>query len=162
MSENRRHFLVVAAASRGARLFIKKALQQGHDVTAICRADSDDAALARMNTLLDDVILTEEQGSSTTGEKPVGKGTLKATNQNVILSETYQSLLQSDPSIDAVCCFVGVTKVSDMFNKQNKLYSQTISAITTGMQNSRLIELYYHGSSGTEGGSGSVIRETTR
>jgi hypothetical protein len=151
MSENRRHFLVVAAASRGARLFIKKALQQGHDVTAICRADSDDAALARMNTLLDDVILTEEQGSSTTGEKPVGKGTLKATNQNVTLSETYQSLLQSDPSIDAVCCFVGVTKVSDMFNKQNKLYSQTISAITTGMQNSRLIELYYHGSSGTEG-----------
>ena len=33
-----KHFLVIAASSRGARLFIEKALTNGHNVTAICRA----------------------------------------------------------------------------------------------------------------------------
>ena len=46
------HFLVVAAAARGARFFIKKALRQGHDVTALCRAADDQAAHERMTRLL--------------------------------------------------------------------------------------------------------------
>ena len=55
----KRHFLVVAASSRGARFFVKKALQQGHAVTAICRAEDEAAALARMAGLLVEATLTE-------------------------------------------------------------------------------------------------------
>ena len=55
----RQHFLVIAAASRGARFFIKKALQQGHSVTALCRAADDHAALKRMEALLADTQLAE-------------------------------------------------------------------------------------------------------
>ena len=46
--EPKRHFLVIASASRGARFFVKKAIQRGHRVTALCRARDDAAALERM------------------------------------------------------------------------------------------------------------------
>ena len=49
----RHHFLVITAASRGAQFFVKKALQQGHSVTALCRAVDDAGALDRMQALLD-------------------------------------------------------------------------------------------------------------
>ena len=39
LNQNKRHFLVIAAAARGARFFIKKALEQGHNVTGLCIAD---------------------------------------------------------------------------------------------------------------------------
>ncbi|MDP6190493.1 MAG: NAD(P)H-binding protein [Gammaproteobacteria bacterium] len=151
MSLNKKHFLVVAGASRGARLFIKKALQEGHDVTAICRAESESAALVRMNTLLLETTLTANPLCNSLAKEPMQLGILRATNRSILSAETYITLLQNDLSINAVCCFVGVTKLADMLNKQNKLYSQTIKAIIRGMQNSRLVEFYYHGSSGTEG-----------
>jgi hypothetical protein len=151
MPQNKRHFLVVAAASRGARFFIKKALQEGHDVTAICRAESESAALVRINGLLRETKLTMNPLCDSAAKKRSQMGILKATNQSILSEETYVTLLHNDISIDAVCCFVGVTKFADMLNKQNKLYSQTITAIIRGMQKSRLVEFYYHGSSGTEG-----------
>ena len=58
MNQKKRHFLVVAAASRGARFFVKKALSQGHDVTAICRADDDQGALDRVTGLIQERNLT--------------------------------------------------------------------------------------------------------
>ncbi|MDP6968216.1 MAG: NAD(P)H-binding protein, partial [Gammaproteobacteria bacterium] len=151
MSLNKKHFLVVAAASRGARLFIKKALQEGHDVTAICRAESESAALVRMTALLHKTTLTANPLCDSPAKEPLKLGILRATNRSILSEETYITLLQNDLSIDAVCCFVGITKLADMLNKQNKLYSQTITAIIRGMQKSRLVEFYYHGSSGTEG-----------
>ena len=58
LNQKKRHFLVIAAAARGARFFIKNALKQGHDVTGLCRADSDKAALERINSLLQKTELT--------------------------------------------------------------------------------------------------------
>ncbi len=51
---------MIAVASRGARLFIKKALQQGHSVTTLFRAKDDAAALVRMQELLVKTKLTED------------------------------------------------------------------------------------------------------
>ena len=151
MSLNKKHFLVIAAASRGARFFIKKALQEGHDVTAICRAESESAALMRMNRLLHETTLTENPLDNSSIKGPIQSGILRATNRSILSEKTYMTLLQNDLSIDAVCCFVGLTNLVDILNKQKKLYSQTIKAVIRGMQNSRFVEFYYHGSSGTEG-----------
>ena len=100
----RHHFLVIAAASRGARYFVKKALQQGHSVTALCRAATDQAALERMEKLLADTPLAE--GGAPRADVP---GTLVASCANILEPETYRSRLNDDPSIDRVCCFVAVS-----------------------------------------------------
>ena len=142
----RHHFLVIAAASRGARFFVKKALQQGHSVTAICRALDDADALARMQALLDKTPLTH--GGLPSADTP---GIIQAFDRNIFDPETYQMLLNQDTSIDRVCCFVGVTSLGEMLNRDIRLYSQTIQALITGMNKSRWVEFYYHGSSGTEG-----------
>ena len=142
----RHHFLVIAAASRGARFFVKKALQQVHSVTALCRAVDDAGALARMQALLDKTPLTH-------GGLPSADtlGTIQAFDKNILDPETYQMALNQDSSIDRVCCFVGTTSLGQMLRRDIRLYSQTIQALITGMINSRWVEFYYHGSSGTEG-----------
>ena len=146
---SRQHFLVIAAASRGARFFIKKALQQGHSVTALCRAVDDHAAQARIEGLLANTTLTEG------GIPPVDvPGTLRAKKQNILDAETYRSLLNEDPSINRVCCFVGATGFRQMMSREDKLYTQTIRALVEGMRMSRWVEFYYHGSSGIEGAPG--------
>ena len=148
----RQHFLVIAAASRGARFFIKKALQQGHSVTALCRAKDDHAALKRIEEALADTTLTE--GGIPSVDVP---GTLRAKKQNILDSETYRSLLNEDPSINRVCCFVGATGFRQMMSRKDKLYTQTIRALVDGMRMSRWVEFYYHGSSGIEGIPGQGI-----
>ena len=150
--EPKHHFLVIASASRGARYFVKKALRQGHDVTALCRAADDDAALLRMKELLKDTALTE--GGVEAAPQP---GTLFAKNHDILQPETYSTLLANDSSIDRVCCFVGVTTFRDMMSRTHQLYTRTIGAIVEGMRRSRWVELYYHGSSGVEGVPGQGI-----
>ena len=144
-----RHFLVVAASSRGARFFVKNALLQGHSVTALCRAKDSAAALARMEDLLAGTILTE--GGIKPAETP---GKLNATNSNIFKAETFKKLLTEEPSINALCCFVGVSGFKEMFNRENKVYTSTISAMVEGMRQSRWVETFYHGSSGVEGPPG--------
>ena len=100
----RHHFLVIAAASRGARFFVKKALQQGHSVTALCRAVDDAGALARMQALLDKTPLNH--GGLPSADTP---GIIPAFDRNILDPETYQMLLNQDTSIDRDCCFVGAT-----------------------------------------------------
>ena len=145
----RRHFLVVAASSRGARFFVKNALLQGHSVTALCRAQDDVAALARMEGLLAETSLTE--GGMGPAETP---GKLAASNSNIFEAETFKKLLTENALINALCCFVGVSGLSEMFKRDNKVYSNTISAMMEGMRQSRWVETYYHGSSGVEGAPG--------
>ena len=140
------HFLLVAASSRGARFFVKKALLQGHSVTALCRAADPAAALARMEDLLAGTTLTE--GGLKPAETP---GKLTASNSNIFKAETFKKLLTEDPSINALCCFVGISDWKQMFKRENKLYTNTVSAIVEGMRQSRWVETYYHGSSGSEG-----------
>ena len=142
----RHHFLVIAAASRGAQFFVKKALQQGHSVTALCRAVDDAGALARMQALLDKTTLTH--GGLPSADTA---GIIEAFDRNILDSETYQMLLNQDTSIGRVCCFVGVTSLGQILRRDIRLYSQTIQASITGMINSRWVEFYYHSSSGTEG-----------
>ena len=138
--------MVVAASSRGARFFVKNALLAGHSVTALCRAMDDTAALARMEALLAATTLTEG------GPEPADvAGTLTASNSNIFKAETFKTLLTEDPSINALCCFVGASGLMEMFNRDNKVYSSTISAMVEGMRQSRWVETYYHGSSGVEG-----------
>jgi len=148
----RQHFLVIAAASRGARFFIKKALQQGHSVTALCRAGDDQAALKRIEALLADTELTE-------GGIPPSDihGTLHASSLNILDAATYGSLLNKTPSIDRICCFVGVTGLGQMMSRVHKLYTRTIGALIEGMIDSRWVEFFYHGSSGVEGLPGQGI-----
>lgn len=142
----RLHFLVIAAASRGARFFIKNALQQGHSVTALCRAADDRAALERIKELLATTALTDG------GIPPVDvAGKLHASNLNILHPETYRSLLDENPSIDRVCCFVGATGLRQMMRRDDKIYTRTIRALIEGMRASRWVEFFYHGSSGTEG-----------
>jgi nucleoside-diphosphate-sugar epimerase len=143
---SKNHFLVVAAASRGARFFVKKALRQGHDVTALCRAKDDEAALARMKKLLGETHLAK--GGMEAAAVP---GVLYASNGNIVLAETYRSVLSRVASINRVCCFVGVTTLRQMMSRTHLIYTKTIQAIVDGMQQSRWVEFYYHGSSGTEG-----------
>lgn len=143
------HFLVIAAASRGARFFIKKALRQGHSVTALCRSEDDPAALVRMQRLLAETTLTE-------GGQPAAEaeGELRASCMNILEPETYRLLLSEEPAIDRVCCFVGVVGVRQMMSRSHKLYTQTIGALIEGLSTSRYVEFYYHGSSGLEGPPG--------
>lgn len=145
-AEPRPHFLVIAAASRGARFFVKKALQQGCSVTALCRAADDRAALRRIEECLADTVLVDGRNS------PVdARGVLHASSRDILDFETYRSLLEEDPSINRVCCFVGVTSVRQMMRRDNKLYTRTIRALVKGMCESRWVEFFYHGSSGSEG-----------
>lgn len=148
-----RHFLVIAAASRGARFFIRKALRQGHDVTALCRAADAEAALARMNRLLGETVLAK--GGVEAAQRV---GVLRASNMNILEAKTYSALLSDDPSIDRVCCFVGVTTLRQMMSRQTQLYTQTISAVVDGMRRSRWVEFFYHGSSGVEGIPGNTVQ----
>ncbi|MEM9725120.1 MAG: hypothetical protein AAF909_06640 [Pseudomonadota bacterium] len=150
MSPEKRHFLVVASASRGARFFVKDALRRGHDVTALCRAPDDAAALQRMNALLAETKLTK--GGDSDAERP---GVLKASSKNVTDDSTYQEVLAADPTIDALCCFVGVTSHRDMMNSSLKLYARTMTAMVNGMRQSRWVETFYHGSVGSTGLPGS-------
>ena len=145
----RRHFLVVAASARGARFFVKNALLQGHSVTALCRAADAAAALARMEELLAGTTLTE--GGLTPAGTP---GKLTTNNSNIFKAETFKRLLTEDPSIDALCCFVGISDWKQMFKRENTLYTSTISAMVEGMRQSRWVETFYHGSSGSEGTPG--------
>jgi hypothetical protein len=140
------HFLVVAASSRGARYFVKQALRQGHAVTAMCRAVDDAAALGRMEGLLAETTLTE--GGVKPAETP---GKLAACNSSILQAKTFKTLLTEDHSINALCCFVGVSGWREMFNRECKLYTQTIGAMVEGMRQSRWVETFYHGSSGSEG-----------
>ena len=103
------HFLVIAAASRGARFFIKKALLQGHSVTALCRAADDRAALKRIEACLVDTVLVDGRTSSVDA-----RGVLDASSQDILDPETYRSLLDEHSSINRVCCFVGGTSVRQM------------------------------------------------
>lgn len=146
---SRHHFLVIASAARGARYFIKQALRQGHNVTAICRAKDEQSALQRMTTLLEQTSLTE--GGV---EKSVQGGVLCANNLDIFEAETYDTLLRNDSSIDRICCFVGVTTIGQMMSRKTKLYTRTINALVEGMRRSRWVEFYYHGSSGVEGAPG--------
>lgn len=146
------HFLVVAAASRGARFFVKKALRQGHDVTALCRAADDQAAYERMTRLLDQTILAE--GGVEAVPTP---GVLRASTSNILEAETYQAILENEPSIDRVCCFVGVTSLRQMMSRNTRLYTKTIDAVVEGMRRSRWVEFLYHGSSGVEGVPGKGV-----
>ena len=148
MSPQKRHFLVVAAASKGARYFIKNALLQGHHVTAICRESSNEAAFDRITHLLEQTKLSLVKGSD---HHSNGNGQLNAYNRDILDSSTYSSLLEAHRTIDAIACFVGVTGLTDMLDKKHCLYTQTMSAIVNGLQASRYVEVYYHGSSGTEG-----------
>ena len=152
MNQKKRHFLVIASASRGARFFVKKALQQGHDITAICRAENDQAALKRMTELLQTTNLTD--GGIPVAEVP---GNLKAKNSNILKADMYKKLLEEDPTIDAICCFVGVTKIKEMLNAKNTLYTDTIKAVVEGQRKSRWVETFYHGSVGSEGLPGESI-----
>lgn len=148
----RNHFLVVAAASRGARFFIKNALRQGHDITALCRASDDQAALNRMTKLLAETTISPGGRENADVE-----GTLRAYNKNIVEAETYCDLLEKYPSIDRVCCFVGVTTLRLMMSPTHQLYTKTIGAIVEGMRRSRWVEFFYHGSSGTEGVPGENV-----
>lgn len=152
MNHKKRHFLVVAAASKGARFFIKKALNEGHEVTAICRASDDQGALDRITKLIQETDLTDG------GVKPAEvAGKLLASSSNILQFQTYKELLEDNLSIDAVCCFVGVTKLRDMLSCKHQLYTNTIGAIVEGMRQSRWVETFYHGSSGSEGIPGENI-----
>ena len=122
---------------------MKKALQQGHSVTALCRTVEDAGALARMQALLDKTTLTHGglPSADTTG-------IIEAFDRNILDSETYQILLNKDTSIGRECCFVGVTSLGQILRRDIRLYSQNIQASLTEMINSRWVEFYYHGSSG--------------
>jgi hypothetical protein len=146
MNNQKRHFLVIAAASRGARIFIKNALMQGHDVTAMCRAQNNQDALNRMNKILEATKLTESNISPAKN-----KGVLRATNISILCADSYKNILKKDASIEAICCFVGVTKLKDMLNSNYSIYTDTITAVIDGMKQSRWVETFYHSSVGTEG-----------
>ena len=135
----RHHFLVIAAASRSAQFFVKKALQQGHSVTALCRAVDDAGALALMQALLDKITITH--GGLPSDDTA---GIIEAFDRNILDSETYQMLINQDTTIGRVCCFVGVNSFGQILRKDIRLYSQTIQASITGMINSRWVEFYCH------------------
>ncbi|MDC0255866.1 hypothetical protein OAK75_13275 [Bacteriovoracales bacterium] len=151
---SKNHFLVVAAASRGALYFVKKALRQGHDVTALCRPKDGKSALERITRLLDETQLAE--GGQKAAPTP---GALYANNEDILNAETYRTLLANDSSIDRVCCFVGATNLRQMMSRTHLIYTKTIQAIVVGMQQSRWVEFFYHGSSGTEGIPGQNVSQ---
>ncbi|MEM6827144.1 MAG: hypothetical protein AAF553_04310 [Pseudomonadota bacterium] len=140
-TQDQRHFLVVAASSRCARFFILKALRRGHRVTALCRAADDAAALKRMKDLLSEVA----------GGEALEFGGLKAAARSILDPQTYCSMLDQDPTIDAIACFVGPSKITEMLNPFNSIYTDTITAILKGMEMSRPVEVLYHSSVGVGG-----------
>lgn len=142
----KRHFLVVAATSRCARLFIKKALLGGHDVTALCRAPDDESALTRMRKVLDETEIADPPHPLS--DRP---GTLKASNRNILEASTYADLLSADEAIDSLCCFVGTTSSRQAMSPFTRLYTDTIRAILDGMTASRAVEVLYHSSVGAGG-----------
>ena len=146
------HFLVIASASRGARYFVKKALRQGHNVTALCRAKDDESALERMNIILRNTKLTESDIDAAPQS-----GVLLAKNLDILQADTYRTILSNDSSIDRVCCFVGVTTVRQMMSRTTELYTKTMEALVNGMRQSRWVEFFYHGSSGVEGPPGEGV-----
>ena len=149
----KRHFLVVAAASRGARFFIKNALRQGHDVTGLCRAASDTGSLERITQLLQETSLAP-------GGVPdyVKSGTLRAQNNNILEPQTYKKILDDHPSIDAIVCFVGVAvTIKGLYSRKLQLYTKTYGAMVEGMRTSRWVETFVHGSSGSEGVPGQHV-----
>lgn len=150
------HFLVIAAASLGAQFFVKKALQQGRSLTALCRAMDDDGALARMQALLDKTTITH--GGLPSADTA---GIIEAFDKNILDFETYQMILNQDSSIGRVCCFVGVTSLGQILRRDIRLYSQTIQVSITGMINSRGVEFYCRSSSGTEGIPGKKTEAAT-
>ncbi|MEL6728677.1 MAG: hypothetical protein AAFP81_13475 [Pseudomonadota bacterium] len=143
---SKRHFLVVAATSRCARLFIKKALLSGHDVTALCRAADDESALTRMHKVLGETEISDPPRPPS--EDP---GTLKASNRNILEASTYAHLLAADDTIDSLCCFVGTTSSRQAMSPFTRLYTDTIRAILDGMAESRAVEVLYHSSVGAGG-----------
>jgi len=147
LNQNKRHFLVVAAASRGARFFIKKALRQGHNVTGLCRGDSDTDALERIKSLLKETELTPDGFHA---NDKVGK--LKAKNSNILDAQTYKAILNENPTINAIVCFVGApATIKGQYSHKPQLYTKTYWAMTEGMKISRWVETFVHGSSGSEG-----------
>ena len=152
--EPKRHFLVIASASRGARFFVKKAIQRGHRVTALYRARDDAAAQERMEMLLSNTRLTA--GGLPQADVPEK---LEARALNILEPQTYRDLLNNELSIDSVCCFVGVVGVRRMMSQSERLYTRTIGALIEGMRASRWVEFLYHGSSGLEGPPGQARAE---
>lgn len=147
LDQNQRHFLVVAASARGARYFIKKALRQGHNVTGLCRADSDTEALERIKSLLKETELTPDAIRS---NDKVGK--LQVKNSSILDAQTYKTTLEGNPTIDAIVCFVGApTTIKGQYSRKLQLYTKTYGAMTEGMKISRWVETFVHGSSGSEG-----------
>ena len=152
--EPKRHFLVIASASRGARFFVKKAIQRGHRVTALCRARDDAAALERMEMLLSNTRLTA--GGLPQADVP---GKLEARALNILEPKTYGDFLNNVTTIYRVCCFGGVVVVRWMRFQSERLYTRTIGALIEGMRASRWVEFFYHGSSGLEGPPGQAKAE---
>jgi len=147
LNQKKRHFLVIAAAARGARFFIKKALKQGYNITGLCRADSDTEALKRLKKLLKETALTPDGRHS---NDTVGK--LQAKSSNILDAQTYKTILEENPTIDAIVCFVGApTTIKGQYSRKLQLYTKTYGAMTEGMKISRWVETFVHGSSGSEG-----------
>jgi hypothetical protein len=96
---------------------VKKALQQGHSVTALCRAVDDAGALALMQALLDKITLTH--GGLPSDDTA---GIIEAFDRNILDSETYQMLINQDTPIGRVCCFVGVTSLGKILRRDIRLY----------------------------------------
>ena len=115
-------------------------------MTAPCRAVEDAGAFARMQALLDKTTLTHGGLPSVDTA-----GIIETFDRNILDSETYQMLINQDTPIGRVCCFVGVNSLGQILRRDIRLYSQTIQASITRMINSRWVEFYYHGSSGTKG-----------
>ena len=140
----RHHFLVIVAVSQAVRFFVKNGPARGQLVTALCRAVEDASIHASMQALLDKTIFTH--GGLPSADTP---GIIQAFDRNILDPETYL-MLNQDTSIDRVCYFVGATGLGQMLKRDIRFYSQTIQALITGMINSRWVEFYCHGSSGTE------------
>lgn len=144
----KRHFLVIGGTSRVARFFIKKALYEGHDVSALCRAESDASALERIqNNFLTTSLTPQHHKMEQT--KPV-MGELKAYAYDMHDPENYKKILLNNPSIDAVVSFIGPSEKT-LFNFKINLYTSMIQALIKGMGQSRQVEFHYHSSVGNEG-----------
>jgi len=150
LNQNKRHFLVIAAVSRGARFFIKKALTLGHSVTGLCRAESDKAAFERLNKLLNETILTDSDAIYSEE-----KGKLYGKSNNILDPNCYKSILTENSDIDAVVCFVGAAaSFKEQYSHNLQIYTKTYGALIEGMEKSRWVETFIHGSSGSEGTPG--------
>ena len=108
-----RHFLVIASASRGARFFVKKAIREGiASLHSVARETMRPRWSAWKRFSL-------KPGSPQADFVP---GKLEARALNILEPQTYRDLLNNEPSIDSVCCFVGVVGVRRMMS-QSELYT---------------------------------------